>query len=271
MAEIVLPGQGPEAPSEQAFSRRCFLHYATWIAGGIVGVSAAGGAIYLGGKSVFESNEDQEGRQLAGSLLESDDNDGLHNWHKFTIVPLLLQIDPSVRVTSDMFGSPDSAVPCPPGGYFLAFNTIAVKKTLLRNIADYDPGTQSSVGRALPSIPEGLLAFYEPDSSNFVYLDADANDGLITPITGNAISGNRLDVVDIDITSRFVQGDIIYPYIGELGVAYKQLGPDFEEPEGTESFNVIGHSCTVAGYDQLQEVIGKYLFEGINPVSLPKP
>jgi hypothetical protein len=252
-----------QSSGDKGLTRRQFMNR---LVGGAVVIGGSAGASAIV-KSAWESYENGKGRSFTENLFE---NDGLYNWHKLNIVPMLLQVDSSANVASSMFGSANAPMQSPPDGFIIVVQPIAVKNTLLRNVADYDEHTQSEVVRALPSIPSGLLAFYSP-VGNLVYLDADKNDGLIVPITPGVITGNRLEVTNVDITGREVRGDIVYPYTSTLSVEPANHNPNGSKTKAVETYQFIGQSLAVENSAELNYVAEDYYYYNVNPIAFPAP
>jgi hypothetical protein len=258
---------GPPAPS--TLSRRKFLRRA----GAVAGVASLAAVFGFGAKDTFEWALNQGGRNRTGGIFE---NEGLWNWDKLTVVPDLVQVDSSVKVSRDMFSStPNIGLGCPPRGIFLAQQPIAVKNTILRNIADYSSGQQSDMDRALPAIPDGLIAFYMPGPGNFVYLDADKNDGLLVPLNdGSYIWGDHLGIADVDIDGREARGDVSYPYTKQDEVVYPRNynnATDFynQTLKAKEKYQFIGQSLIIDNSVQLEEIQYSLVFNEW-PIQFPQ-
>ncbi|HEY4964565.1 MAG TPA: hypothetical protein VIH90_07800 [Candidatus Saccharimonadales bacterium] len=264
-AELTLVVTDQERPAEEPLSRRSVLRSGLLVVGALIGAGVA----YKGIDAALEWHWNDDGRAHTKEMFE---NDGLYSWRKLTVTPGLLQIDPSVEFSYDMFNLPSFTADVPEGQILVAQHPIVVKNTILRNIADYPEGAQSDMDRALPSLSPGMLAFYLPGPGDFVYVDVHKNRGLMTSITnGMGVFGSGLGIEDLDITGRELRGGTSYPYTSEDDIIYPP-NYDTTNPDQTlkakEVYQFIGQSMFVGNNADLQNMADGLIY-GNWPIQFP--
>lgn len=255
----------PEDSNRQPrITRRNLLRLGGGAAGGTLIVGAAlgmGAGVWYGGRAGYEGVEKSLGRSDTEAVFGNVMNDS----HKFMIYDGLLQVDREAAVADSIFGHASKREDWSQSGFIIAQRPIAVHGTMLRNIADYDSDAQSRVDRVLPDIHPRLMVFYDPNGSGkLVYLDADANSGLVTPLSASApatVSYEHLPVSNIDIEGRELRGKQIYPYTKDL---YK----DLRTGKVVENYYFIGQSSTAITANDLNAIAANY-FYGYEPVGFP--
>ena len=261
MSEHASEGQS----EQQSISRRELLRRTGKAVGVTLGtgvlLGGASSAVYYGGKATYDGGKEW----LGHSNTEGIFGDIMNDSHKFMIYDGLLQIDREASVADSIFGHASKREDLAGNGFIVAQRPIAVHGTLLRNIADYDQSTQNRVDFVLPDVHSRLMAFYHPNGSGkLLYLDADANSGLVTPLSPSAVdtvSFEHLPVSNVDIQGRELRGKEIYPYTKEL---YK----DFRSGKIVENYHFIGQSATASNSDELNAIANNF-FYGTDSVSFP--
>jgi hypothetical protein len=254
----------PPAQLEQSdgLSRREFFIRA---GGGVAATVITGAAITGGVYEGYELFEEYEGKKAAQELFETT----LRGSHKLSYFDGLLQIDWSTPMADGMFADahPAPDISLNNDNFLVAVRPINVINTLLRNVADQDGNFQDRVDRVLHEVPPGLFAFYWPgNETSLTYLDTDAHQDLISPLTGaENFDGKTLPVYNLDIDGREIVDGVVYPYTTGSRVGPAGL------PMPTRQ--IIGNSVYVDNSADLNNLVGNF-YAGIEPIDplecLPK-
>lgn len=207
-------------------------------------------------------------------------------WSDLAAFPGLIQIDPSAPVTDGIFGDQVSIEDYTEHDFLVAIRPMGVRRILEIHAGVLGIDSEERVNSVLARIPKHLLTFYPPNSERLVYLDADADPGLVTPITTEAefarLFPGRVPVYDITIDGREVRdGGVVYPYTQRLDTQLRPGLPDFSslgvivlrpqrDYQGVVYRKLIGHSNTFHTVSEFNDMVNKFL-DGAEPLGIPGP